>query len=156
MDFKAISKTILIIIVAVIIIVGAVAAFFLLQQPTEVQVAGTINLYIGIGEDGIAEGPEATLYIIVTPANQTFKVGDNIKVVFNNNNTYPPDEHIFRISDPDGAKVADIGAKPGETKEIIITLEKAGEYKLTCLTFCGAWHTFPGKMVNVLLVKAES
>ncbi len=148
MNLKAISKTLLIVIVVVVIAIAGVAAYFVLT-PSAPPVAGTIDVYVGF--EGIKEGADAKLFWIVQPSSATFKVGDRVKIVLHNNNTYPS-PHSFAIIGPDGAQIAQISATAGATREVTITLDKPGTYVINCLTFCGAWHTTVGKMQNVPLL----
>jgi heme/copper-type cytochrome/quinol oxidase subunit 2 len=152
MDYKAISKTLLIVAIVVVIAVAAVAVWFLFLQPPPSPKA-TIDLYIGATPGAPKEGDAAELYLIVTPANQKFKVGDYVKIVLHNNNTFP-NPHAFSIN-VGGVSVTTISASVGKTAEITIKLERAGVYTATCTTFCGAWHTTANKMVNVVLFEAS-
>jgi heme/copper-type cytochrome/quinol oxidase subunit 2 len=152
MDYKAISKTLLIVVIVVVIAVAAVAAWFLFLQPPPPPKA-TIDLYIGATPGAPKEGDAAELYLIVTPANQKFKVGDYVKIVLHNNNTFP-NPHAFSIN-VGGVSVTTISASVGKTAEITIRLDKAGVYTATCQTFCGAWHTTANKMVNVVLFEVS-
>jgi heme/copper-type cytochrome/quinol oxidase subunit 2 len=152
MDYKAISKTLLIVAIVVVIAVAAVAAWLFVLQPTPPPKA-TIELYIGATPGVPKEGDAAELYLIVTPANQKFSVGDYVKIVLHNNNTWP-EPHAFSIN-VGGVSVATISASVGKSTEIIIRLDKAGVYTATCTTFCGAWHTTTDKMVNVVLFEVS-
>jgi heme/copper-type cytochrome/quinol oxidase subunit 2 len=152
MDYKAISKTLLIVAIVVVIAVAAVAAWFLFLQPQPSPKA-TIDLYIGATPGAPKEGDAAELYLIVTPANQKFSVGDYVKIVLHNNNTWP-NPHAFSIN-VGGVSVATISASVGKPTEIIIKLERAGVYTATCTTFCGVWHTTTDKMVNVVLFEVS-
>jgi heme/copper-type cytochrome/quinol oxidase subunit 2 len=152
MDYKAISKTLLIVAIVVVIAVAAVAVWFLFLQPPPPPKA-TIDLYIGATPGAPKEGDAAELHLIVTPANQKFSVGDYVKIVLHNNNTFP-DPHAFSIN-VGGVSVATISASVGKTAEITIKLERAGVYTATCQTFCGAWHTTANKMVNVVLFEVS-
>ena len=152
MDYKAISKTLLIVAIVVVIAVAAVAVWFFVLQPPPSPKA-TIDLYIGATPGAPKEGDAAELYLIVTPANQKFKVGDYVKIVLHNNNTFP-NPHAFSIN-VGGVSVTTISASVGKTAEITIKLERAGVYTATCQTFCGAWHTTADKMVNVPLFEVS-
>jgi heme/copper-type cytochrome/quinol oxidase subunit 2 len=151
MDYKAISKTLLIVAIVVVIAVAAVAAWFIILEPPPPK--ATIELYIGATPGVPKEGDAAELYLIVTPANQKFSVGDYVKIVLHNNNTWP-NTHAFSIN-VGGVSVATISASVGKPTEIIIKLERAGVYTATCLTFCGVWHTTTDKMVNVPLFEVS-
>jgi Cytochrome C oxidase subunit II, periplasmic domain. len=153
MNYKAISKTLLIVAIVVILVIAGVAVWFLfLQQPQEI--TATIDLYIGVVDPpGISSGESATLRLIVTPANQTFKVGDVIKIVLHNNNTYP-EIHGFEIKVGDSS-IGTIQATAGSTNEILIKLDKAGTYSAFCLTFCGEYHLREDYMINVKLFEVK-
>ena len=152
MDYKAISKTLLIVAIVVVIAVAAVAVWFIILQPQPSPKA-TIELYIGATPGAPKEGDASELYLIVTPANQKFSVGDYVKIVLHNNNTWP-EPHAFSIN-VGGVSVTTISAPVGKTTEITIKLERAGVYTATCTTFCGAWHTTTDKMVNVVLFEVS-
>jgi heme/copper-type cytochrome/quinol oxidase subunit 2 len=154
MDYKAISKTLLIVAIVVVIAVAAVAVWLFVLQPPPSPKA-TIDLYIGATPGAPKEGDAAQLYLIVTvtPANQKFSVGDYVKIVLHNNNTWP-NPHAFSIN-VGGVSVTTISASVGKTAEITIRLDKAGVYTATCTTFCGAWHTTTDKMVNVVLFEVS-
>ncbi len=152
MNLKAISKTLLIVIVVVVIAIAGVAAYFVLT-PTAPPVAGTIDVYVGF--EGIKEGTDAKLFWIVKPSGATFKVGDRVKIVLHNNNTYPS-PHALAIIGPDGAQIGQLSAAAGATREVTITLDKPGTYIVNCLTFCGAWHVEKGKMQEVPLLRVSS
>jgi heme/copper-type cytochrome/quinol oxidase subunit 2 len=148
MDYKAISKTLLIVAIVVVIAVAAVAAWLFVLQPPPPPKA-TIELYIGATPGTPKEGEAAELYLIVTPANQKFSVGDYVKIVLHNNNTWPS-PHAFSIN-VGGVSVATISASVGKSAEITIKLERAGVYTATCTTFCGAWHTTANKITKQYL-----
>ena len=152
MDYKAVSKTLLIVAIVVVIAVAGVAVWFIFLQPQPSPKA-TIDLYIGATPGAPKEGEVAELYLIVTPANQKFSVGDYVKIVLHNNNTWPS-PHAFSIN-VGGVSVATISASVGKPTEIIIKLERAGVYTATCTTFCGVWHTTVNKMVNVVLFEVS-
>ncbi len=153
MDYKAISKTLLIVAIVVVIAVAAVATWLFVLQPPPPPPKATIELYIGATPGAPKEGDAAELYLIVTPENQKFSVGDYVKIVLHNNNTWPS-PHAFSI-DVGGVSVATISASVGKSTEIIIKLERAGVYTATCTTFCGVWHTTTDKMVNVPLFEVS-
>jgi len=153
MNIRAISRLTVVLIVIIVIIVAGVGAYFLTMRGPSEQVTATINVYVGyVGEK---EGNNAQLFWIVTPANQTFKVGDKIKIVFNNNNTFPT-PHGFYITDPKGAQIGSVYTNPNQSASTVITLSSAGRYAIWCLYFCGAWHALQGKMQNVTLLYATS
>jgi heme/copper-type cytochrome/quinol oxidase subunit 2 len=152
MDYKAISKTLLIVAIVVVIAVAGVAVWFIFLQPQPSPKA-TIDLYIGATPGAPKEGEAAELYLIVTPANQKFSVGDYVKIVLHNNNTFP-ELHAFSIN-VGGVSVATISALVGKTTEITIKLERVGVYTAICQTFCGVWHTTANKMVNVVLFEVS-
>jgi heme/copper-type cytochrome/quinol oxidase subunit 2 len=113
-------------------------------------------LTVYVGHAG-GSGDQSELYWIVTPANQTFKVGDRIKIVLNVNYTnYPTGLHGFAIIDPNGNQIASLATNVGGTTDTVITLNVAGTYKINCLYFCGTWHALNGKMQNVVLLTATS
>jgi heme/copper-type cytochrome/quinol oxidase subunit 2 len=152
MDYKAVSKTLLIVAIVVVIAVAAVAVWFIILQP-QPSPKVTIDLYIGATPGAPKEGDAAELYLIVTPANQKFSVGDYVKIVLHNNNTFP-ELHAFSIN-VGGVSVTTISASVGKTTEITIKLERVGVYTATCQTYCGAWHTTANKMVNVVLFEVS-
>jgi heme/copper-type cytochrome/quinol oxidase subunit 2 len=183
MNYKAISKTLLIVAIVVIAIAAGIATRVIFLQspltetktvimtttvtatttltverpilitPTPCPIVATIDLYIGATPGAPKEGDAAQLYLIVTPANQKFKVGDYVKIVLHNNNTWP-NPHAFSIN-VGGVSVATISASVGKTAEIMIRLDRIGVYTATCITFCGVWHTTTGKMVNVPLFEVS-
>jgi len=153
MNIKAISKTLLIVIIAVIIIIAGVAAFFLFQ-PQEQQITATVNLEIR-APTGKTSGDNAEFELYSDSANKTFKVGDVIKIVLTNNFDYPLGQHAFSLS-IGGKQIAQISASTNGKGEITIKLDTAGTVLATCLTFCGAWHTVEGKMVNVPIFNVSS
>jgi heme/copper-type cytochrome/quinol oxidase subunit 2 len=153
MNIKAISRTLLIVIIVVIIAVAGIAGYFLslMQQAPP---KATLTVYVGHAG---GSGDQSELYWIVTPANQTFKVGDRIKIVLNVNYTnYPTGLHGFAILDPNGNQIASLATNVGGTTDTVITLNVAGTYKINCLYFCGTWHALNGKMQNVVLLTATS
>jgi len=151
MNIKAISRTLLIVIVVVIIAVAGIAGY-LLSTSQQAPPKATISVYVGHAG---GSGDQSQLYWIVMPENQTFKVGDRIKIVFNNNYTFPS-LHGFQIMDPNGNQIASLSAGPNGKAETVITLSVAGTYKINCPYFCGPWHNEQGKMQGVTLLKASS
>ena len=147
MDIKAVSRTLLIVIIAIIVIIAGVAAFFLSQQPQ--QITATVNLEIK-APTGKTSGDSAELELYSDSVNKTFKVGDVIKIVLTNNFNFPLGEHAFRLT-LGGKEIATIRAPSNGKGEVIVKLDTSGQVLATCLTFCGAWHTEIGKMVNVVI-----
>lgn len=48
--------------------------------------------------------------------------------------------HGFGVYDPDGELLGSVQAMPGFHNELNVTLDKPGEYLISCLEFCGVSH----------------
>ena len=58
--------------------------------------------------------------------------------------------HGFGLYDPDGELLGSVQAMPGFHNEMNVTLDKPGEYLISCLEFCGVDHHAMARSFKVL------
>lgn len=58
--------------------------------------------------------------------------------------------HGFGVYDPDGELLGSVQAMPGFHNELDLTLDKPGEYLVSCLEFCGVNHHEMARRIEVV------
>lgn len=79
-------------------------------------------------------------------SEQQFRAGETVEFQVTSKDV----NHGFAIYDKDMVMLGQVQAMPGYTNSLYFTFDKAGEYKILCLEYCGVAHHNMIATLNVL------